>query len=104
MTEEEAKEAIRNRDSLAGSEDGRRILSKAVGYLEGLEQGRKDVAKLEGQKRRLVAALEMWRKVESEMGNNTPVPDLALRAEYRRKAVRLTKEAIAKIAKEDGEK
>ncbi len=49
----------------------------------------------------LLAACTAWMKVESEMrcplirGNN-PCPDLVLRANYRKEAVRLTKAAIAK--------
>ncbi len=45
----------------------------------------------------LVAALEAWQKVESEMSNNTPCPDLALRAQYRKKAIELTSKALAKL-------
>lgn len=40
-------------------------------------------------------ALEAWMKVESEMADNHPCPDLALRADYRRRAVALTRAALA---------
>ena len=43
----------------------------------------------------LLAACEAWMKVESEMREKHPCPDLALRAQYRRQAVTLTKAAIA---------
>ena len=42
----------------------------------------------------LLAACEAWMKVESEMKENHPCPDLALRAEYRKRAVALTQAAI----------
>lgn len=43
----------------------------------------------------LLAACEAWQKVESEMFDNHPCPDLALRARYRKEAVRLMEIAIA---------
>jgi hypothetical protein len=43
----------------------------------------------------LFEACEAWQKIESEMQDNTPVPDLALRAQNRKQAVELTKQAIA---------
>jgi len=48
----------------------------------------------------LLDALMAWLKVESEMSNNTPCPDLALRAFYRKKASELTDAAIKKAKKE----
>ena len=44
----------------------------------------------------LLEACKVWEKVESEMSDNNPCPDLALRAQYRKDAVALTKVAIAK--------
>ena len=49
----------------------------------------------------LLAACDAWMLVESEMADNHPCPDLALRANYRAKAVRLTKAAIAAARKEN---
>ena len=48
----------------------------------------------------MLKACEAWMKVESEMLSNNPCPDLALRAQYRKEAVALTKIAIAKAKKE----
>lgn len=44
----------------------------------------------------LLQACKAWMKVESEMGDKNPCPDLALRAQYRKQAVALTEAAIAK--------
>jgi len=44
----------------------------------------------------LLEACKAWMRVESEMRENHPCPDLALRATYRKEAIRLTKAAIAK--------
>ena len=49
----------------------------------------------------LLAACEAWMKVESEMRDKNPCPDLALRAHYRKEAVKLTEAAIAKVKKEE---
>ena len=49
--------------------------------------------------KQLVEACNKWMLVESEMTNNTPCPDLALRAFYRRQAVGLTKIALAAAEK-----
>jgi hypothetical protein len=46
--------------------------------------------------RELVEALLAWKKVESEMKEDTPVPDLALRSAYRHQAIKLTNKALAK--------
>ena len=46
----------------------------------------------------LLAACRAWMKVESEMMDNHPCPDLALRAGYRKQAVALTKAAIRAVA------
>ena len=40
------------------------------------------------------AALRAWMLVESEMADNHPCPDLALRARYRKTAVDLTRAAL----------
>lgn len=48
----------------------------------------------------LLEACKAWMKVESEMRENNPCPDLALRAQYRKEAVKLTDAAIAKAKKE----
>lgn len=45
----------------------------------------------------LLKACEAWMKVESEMKDKNPCPDLALRAQYRKQAVELTEAAIAKV-------
>ena len=42
-------------------------------------------------------ALKAWMKVESEMKDNHPSPDLALRAGYRKEAVKLTRAVLAAI-------
>lgn len=47
----------------------------------------------------LLEACEAWMKVESEMGDKHPCPDLALRAQYRKQAVALTEAALAKAKK-----
>ena len=52
--------------------------------------------RLEAVNAELLAALEAWIKVESEMGYNHPCPNLSLRARYRDEAKRLTRAAIAK--------
>ncbi len=44
----------------------------------------------------LLEACKAWMLVESEMRYNNPCPDLLLRANYRERAVKLTKLAIAK--------
>ncbi len=44
----------------------------------------------------LYEACKAWLKVESEMSDNNPCPDLALRATYRKEATRLTKAALSK--------
>ena len=41
----------------------------------------------EAARKDLLEACEAWMKVESEMPNNNPCPDLALRAIYRKKAI-----------------
>ncbi len=51
----------------------------------------------------LVEALEQWMLVESEMKSNNPCPDLALRAQYRAKAIELTKSALARAKSTGGE-
>jgi len=43
----------------------------------------------------LLEACKAWMKVESEMLDNHPCPDLLLRAQYRKEAVIFTKAAIA---------
>jgi len=48
----------------------------------------------------LLAACKAWLKVESEMSNNHSCPDIALRAQYRKEAIALTKAAIAATEKE----
>jgi len=48
----------------------------------------------------LRAACEAWMKVESEMADNTPVPDPILRKQYRINAVALTKVALTRTKKE----
>ena len=45
----------------------------------------------------LVEALRAWEKVESEMGDNHPCPDLMLRATYRKTAIQLTQRVLAKV-------
>jgi hypothetical protein len=42
-------------------------------------------------------ALKAWMLVESEMKENHPSPDLALRAGYRKEAVKLTRAVLAAI-------
>ena len=54
------------------------------------------VKELEQQRDILLEACKAWMKVESEMKDKNPCPDLALRANYRKKAVKLTEAAIAK--------
>lgn len=51
----------------------------------------------------LLDACKAWMLVESEMADNHPCPDLNLRAQYRKNAVKLTTAAIA-AAKESDEK
>jgi len=51
----------------------------------------------------LLGACKAWMRVESEMRENTPCPDLALRATYRKEAIRLTRKAIAKAEGEKNE-
>ncbi len=64
---------------------------------------REDVGKILIQKVNshdaLLEACKAWMKVESEMSDNTPCPDLALRAHYRKEAVKLTEAAIAQAQK-----
>lgn len=65
---------------------------------------RKDLGKLASQQiaiEALVKALSKWNLVESEMSNNTPCPDLALRASYRKEAIKLTEIALT-LAKKEG--
>jgi hypothetical protein len=45
----------------------------------------------------LLEACKAWMLVESERRENNPCPDLALRAEYRKRAVAMTTAAIAKV-------
>jgi hypothetical protein len=45
----------------------------------------------------LLEAAKAWMLVESEMKDNHPCPDLILRAEYRKRAVMLTKTVLALI-------
>lgn len=44
----------------------------------------------------LVGACKAWMKVESEMRINHPCPDYTLRAVYRKQAIKLTQQALAK--------
>ena len=57
------------------------------------------LGRLEAQNAELLAALEAWIKVESEMGYNHSCPGLSLRARYRDEAKRLTRAAIASARK-----
>ncbi len=66
--------------------------------LEKAQSGNLDIIKrcnkLSEQRDDLLAACKAWMKVESEMSDKHPCPDLALRAKYRKEAVSLTKAAI----------
>ncbi len=59
-------------------------------YLEGR------VRCLSAQRDELLEACKEWMKYDSEHFKNTPCPDPILRENYRLRAVKLTKEAIAK--------
>jgi hypothetical protein len=50
---------------------------------------------------RMIGALRLWEKVESEMKDNHPCPDLALRADYRKRAVVATREVLEKVEREN---
>ncbi len=70
-----------------------RFSKKAETYAKGL------VCRWNSQPE-LLDACKAWEKVESEMSDNTPCPDLTLRAQYRKTAVKLTEIAISKVKKE----
>jgi len=48
-------------------------------------------------------ASKAWMKVESESRPNTPMPDLGLRAMYRKEAVSLTKKALSRFREIEAE-
>ncbi len=58
---------------------------------------RKNNARLISAALDLLEACKAWMLVEAEMKDNHPCPDPVLRADYRKKAVALTKAAIAKV-------
>ena len=78
-------------------------LCNATGETIGLIYKKEDaelIAKACNCHDKLVEALKAWMLVESEMSDNHPCPDLALRADYRKRAVKLSSEALALVETE----
>ena len=70
------------------------VISEPCGCTVGVGSGRLDYCRTHKAAPELLAACKAWILVESEMMENHPCPDLALRAAYRKEAVALTKAAI----------
>jgi hypothetical protein len=80
-------------DRLAGLHPAAKAVIKIIDDLQAA-QSERDALK---------AACEAWMQVESEMADKHPCPDLALRADYRKRAVALTETALALTKKQEGE-
>lgn len=76
-------------------------LDRELGFMKELTRLRLRISALEAALKAALAECEAWRLVDSESRDQHPCPDLALRAEYRRKA-RLKKEATDAARKEAG--